>query len=283
MARRKQPDLEGFRRWLIDRGRADETASVYAYNVRSCLHARGGYRNRLFRETLAPATRRVNVAALRAWARFAGDESLLGELEDLRLEPPAPVVEKEPLSFEQWIKFDECLPVLEDPVLRAAAEMVSIRGFRVGALPSLQRRQVMAALRSGTLSFVSKRRPQTYTAEPFRHCLEAFAAARSRWNVLADLLSPTTAPERRHAAARQRLRRAICRVASEAGIEGMHPHRLRRTYAEAYYDEVRDLVRLRDHMAWNSIETAARYVTRDRRAELDKIADRMRKKRSSAA
>jgi integrase len=132
------------------------------------------------------------------------------------------------------------------------------------------------------LTFVSKRRTSNYSIEPFRHCLQLLSDQERRWRTTADLLSPTAGENSRQRSARQRLQRAMSSAAGAAGIDPdtMYPHRLRRTYAEAFYAEVRgDLVRLRDHMGWADINTAARYVTRDRREELDAIAAKMRKKR----
>lgn len=277
-----KPNLEPFRDWMLGRGRGEETAELYVIDVRACLGDPRGCKARLIRPGLAPSTKRHNLAALRAYCKFTSDLDLLNDLDDLKLEPPGIVVEKVPLTDAEWNSLDEAIGQVLDEVLRACLEMISIRGFRVGAIPALTRRQIRDALDTGVLTFVSKRRTSTYSIDPFRHSLQLLADHEGRWRTVGDLLSPTAREHSRLRSARQRLQRAMSSAADAAGIDPdtMYPHRLRRTYAEGFYAEVRgDLVRLRDHMGWADINTAARYVTRDRREELDAIAARMRKKR----
>jgi len=266
---------------MTGRGRSEQTAELYDVDVKACLGDRRGRTARLVRAGLAPATKRHNLAALRAFARYTKDADLLLELDDLKLEAPAPVVAKMPLSDDEWNGLDDAISKIPDDALRSAMEMISCRGFRVGAIPALSRRRVDDALETGALTFVSKRRAVTYSVAPFRHCLQTFSDA-PRWKIVADLLCPGARAENRCRAARQRLQRAMRAAAGAAGIDpsAMYPHRLRRSYAEAFYAEVKgDLVRLRDHMGWADIKTAARYVSRDRREELDQVADRMRERR----
>jgi integrase len=79
-----------------------------------------------------------------------------------------------------------------------------------------------------------------------------------------------------------RLYRLFGRLAEAAGIppSELTPHRLRRTYAVHFLDGVGgDLEKLRQHMGWASIATAAQYVDHSRREELDAVAEQVARRR----
>jgi integrase len=62
-------------------------------------------------------------------------------------------------------------------------------------------------------------------------------------------------------------------------IEGVYPHRLRRTYATEYLRSMAGdpeaVVKLMQHMGWSNIATAMEYVNHQRGAELNAPAHRM--------
>lgn len=79
-------------------------------------------------------------------------------------------------------------------------------------------------------------------------------------------------------AARLNVERVFSRLGEEIGLEAgaVTPHRLRRTYAVNFLQAVDgDVVKLKDHMGWASLQTAMRYVDHSQREELDKVAAAM--------
>ena len=274
-------ELQAFETWLLGRGRSSETATLYVADVRLCLADEKGLKGRLLGKRLAPSTKRHNLAALRAWARFQKDEALLLELGDLKLDVPEAVVEKVPLSDKEWSKIEIAIEAMDDEVVSACLSMICIRGFRVGAIPALTRKQIKDGLETKVLVFESKRRTVKYSVKPFRHCLELLldGLVTERKKTVGDLLCPDA--ENSFKAARGKLQRWIRVVGQRAGIpcQAMYPHRLRRTYASAFYQETKDIAALKQHMGWASLDTALGYVDHDRREELDQAADNMRKRR----
>jgi integrase len=62
-------------------------------------------------------------------------------------------------------------------------------------------------------------------------------------------------------------------------IDGVHPHRLRRTYATQFVAQLagdpRAIVSLQKHLGWQSLETAASYVDSVNKSDLDNLGGRM--------
>lgn len=282
-----EADYKSFAAWMIGRGRSPDTAAQYVGKVRACFGDRRGITGRLTGTDLAPKSRRQNLAALRAWARFAKDHELRERLDDLKMAPPERVLEKIPLTEDEWGDMINALDELDgqlDPVVHASLEMICLRGFRVGDVARLERSAVNQAVRTGVLNYGAKGgRQLQWEAAPFMHCLEVFREHR-RWDRLADLISPNAANTQRRPrwhAARQQLQRSLPLVVEAAGlpVDEVTAHRLRRTYAVHYLEEVGgDIVKLQKHMGWASIQTASAYVDHSQRRELDEVAERMRQR-----
>lgn len=260
---------------------------LYGGSVKSCLRDQRGLTARLIRDGLAPKSKRVNLAALRAWARFTKDADLAELLADLKLPPPHRVHEKRPLELEDWDRLIDAIDQLDAQVRlpmaeRAAIEMICLRGFRVGDVCRLTRVAVRNGLHTGLLNYRGKGNRQiTWTAKPFESQLEELLTERG-WTTVADLIAPDANRETRVRAARQRLARRFRRLARLADIpvDEMTPHRLRRTYAVHFLDQVGgDIEKLRQHMGWANINTAAQYVDHSRREELDRFAEEMARRR----
>ena len=282
-----EEDLAAFAAWMVGRGRSPDTAAQYVGKIRACFADRRGLTGRLTGSSLAPKSRRQNLAALRAWARFAKDHELRERLDDLKMAPPERVLEKIPLTEDEWADMIEALTELDgqiDPVVHACLEMICLRGFRVGDVARLERAAVNQAARTGVLNYRAKGgRQLQWEAGAFMHCLEVLREHR-RWSLVADLISPNAADTERRPrwhAARQRLQRSLPIVVEAAGlpVEEVTAHRLRRTYAVHYLEEVGgDIVKLQKHMGWASIQTASAYVDHSQRRELDEVAERMRQR-----
>lgn len=60
--------------------------------------------------------------------------------------------------------------------------------------------------------------------------------------------------------AAHQIRKILYRIASEAKIEDVHPHRLRASFATAYIDQHGDIQALQGVMGHESIETTSRYT-----------------------
>jgi len=71
--------------------------------------------------------------------------------------------------------------------------------------------------------------------------------------------------------------RVVAAYGADLGIEDLHPHRLRRTYAVAYLrankGDPEALINLQQHMQWAGIATAMEYVNHLRGREIDAVAE----------
>lgn len=251
------------------------TAELYVSNVRNCLTDSRGITARLVRDGLAPKTKRHNLAALRAWAKWTRDADLEALLEDLKLPPPERVTEKEPLTIDEWAALQEAIK--EVPMTAAernAIEMITIRGFRVGDVCRLTKQAVRQGMRTGLLNYKGKSGRQIeWTVNPFESQLRWFSEQRG-WLTVGQLIAPRCKDT--YKGARNHLYKRFLEIDLQAGIpvDELSPHRLRRTYAVHFLEAVGgDLEKLRQHMGWASIATAAQYVDHSRREELDKIAE----------
>lgn len=277
--------LEKFRKWMIGRGRSEGTADQYFLCVRMCLKHEDGVLGRLLGRKLAPKSKRINKAALRAWARYTEDKKLLFQLEDLRLPPPERVTVKEPLSSTEWADLSKAISNADiDDVSRAVLTMICERGFRVSDVLRLEQKQVRRGLETGVLIYKGKGdRLKDCLAEPFEWCLQEFVnrgeRMSGRWAHVWHLVSPTAKHPAR--AARLKMQRTIKVVGEIAGIDPgeMYTHRLRRTIATEFYRETKDIVQLQKYMGWADIKTASNYIDHSEREELERIADKIRKKR----
>ena len=283
--RANQANLQRFQDWIVGRGRSEGTAGLYARNVRLCHDDPRGLKARLTTSSLSPAARRLNLASLRAWCRFAGNDKLAVELEDLKMPRLERVVEKKALTTRQWADLLEALDDFEeDENVLAAMQMICLRGFRVGDVCRLTRAEIREGLESGVLIYRAKAgRHIHWSVKPFRHCLEQLLSERG-WNRVRDLISPRGSEANRQRASRIRIERAFQELATLAGLDPdtVYPHRLRRTYAKHYLKEVKgDPVKLQKHMGWASIQTAIAYVDEEEREVLDRDADRMMRRLQS--
>jgi len=273
--------LQQFSDWMVKRGRSPDTAYQYVSRIRQCAADDRGITSRLTAAGLAPKSRRQNLASLRAWARFAGDQALRDQLDDLKLPPPERVLEKKPLSEDQWSEMIAAIDqVTMSDVKRAAIEMICVRGFRVGDVCRLTRSAIMQALETGVLIYPGKSgRQLQWESAPFEHCLRVFVA-QGRFGEVRDLISPRAAKDKRQQASRLALQRIFPRVAKVAGVtDACGPHRMRRTYATGYLKETGgQIVDLQKHMGWASIATAQAYVDHSQRQQLDEVAERMRRR-----
>jgi site-specific recombinase XerD len=276
--------LNAFRRWMIGRGRSEGTAEQYFWCVRKCLEHKDGPIGRLVGRKLAPKTKRINKAALRAWAKFTSDADLLLLLEDLRLPPPERVTVKEPLTNKEWAAMSDAIDTINlDEVSRAVLTMICERGFRVSDVLRLEQSQVRRGIETGVLLYTGKGdRQQDCLTDSFQWCLKSFIDAGKRlknWDHVWTLMSPRAKNPPR--AARLKIQRYVKQVATEAGIDPdeIYTHRLRRTIATEFYNETKDIVALQKYMGWADIKTASNYVDHSEREELEKVAARIRKRR----
>jgi integrase len=260
-------ELADFRRWLLRRGRSEGTATLYSYHVLRA-YEEGDPVDRLTAE-LAPKTLHGIAAALKSWARFNKDPELELELADVSLPPAARVKEKKAIPREAWLALiDEVgeADYIAEPV-RGVLGLMACRGFRSGDVLRVTGAQTASAFKTGTLVFVAKgRRRLSFPLSPrWQPYLELCAPRKGR-QVWQDI-----APQRSSAA--KTVARALSACASEVGIDEIHPHKLRGTYATYYYQACQDPVKLKDHMQWQSIETAMLYVATAGQKELEAVAD----------
>lgn len=268
-------DLTGFQAWLRRRGRSETTAKHYGDQLRLAMGHAGGVHGRLVDDALSPNTRRLVMSAAKAYAQYAKDATLASDLGDMRLPPPERVSSKRPLHPDQWkilIDHIETTDGLTD-LEAGALSLLCRRGFRVGAIVSLNRGDVESALKTGTLVFLSKGRRLQYGVQPIRHACKRML--KDDWQVVARGLMPTAPESQLMRAARDRINRLLRYQAKGALLQdrNVYAHRLRHTCATQFYLATKDIAALKQYMQWSNIDIAARYVGEMDRGALDKIAE----------
>lgn len=276
------PDFE---RYLQRLGLVQGTIDVYLTDLKQAdLH--DGFLARLLDDKLAPKTRRHILAAGRHYAQFTRDQDLQEQLRLVRLPPARRRQQKIPMAREDLLQLVRVIrdPQVElAPAVRATLGLMACRGLRVGDVIRLERPQVTRALETGVLGYQAKGRRylEFRVLRAYREFLELLAQQGKDWTTVGELLAPGghREPKRRRAAAAKVVERALGKLCAELRIWGVHPHRLRRTYAVQYLQASKGdpeaAVKLQQHMRWASIATALEYVDHDRGAELDDAADRI--------
>lgn len=264
--------LGKFENWLIGRGRVEGTARVYKNHLRKSSAEVLGLTARLVDADLSPNTRRTNLAALAAWAKFSRDAELRAQLDDIRLPPARRVKAKIPLELEAWRQFVQHVmnAKTRHEAIRHVILIIAIRGIRCSDVLRMTRKYLKSAVATKVLVFEGKGRKITrFAAGPVMDQITALTAMKG-WDRVYDLV--TTGSER---AALTRVERAVKRYALEANIADVFPHRFRTTYATAFLRRLQGdpqaLIKLQRHMDWESLATAARYADAVDADSLDEI------------
>lgn len=265
-------NLEKFRSWMLDRGRSTGTAALYVSNLKSCAKEDRLIR-RLVSGRLSPNSLRTNVAALRAWAKFTKNTDMTESLQDLRLPPPRRLTTKQPLELEQWRDVVRHMQVcrMRNEAMRQVLLIMAIRGLRCSDVLRIQRTDTTKAVATGKLIYEGKGRKRIeISAAPIVAQLRELARFED-WGRVRDLISSSKNPE----VARVMVYRAAKRTAAKVDILNMSPHRYRHTFATNYLNQLAGdpnaIVKLQRYMGWESMETAARYVSAVSQEELDTI------------
>ena len=270
-------DLDGFVAWLRRRNR---TRSIPQYSrvVRRYLDDPDELEAMMANQEYSPNYRRHLVACVRAWARFTSDGDLLVRLDEIRLPAAIPVTPREPFEWDTWWDIQDTIADSElDEGLRYVCSMIALRGIRCGDALRLRSRELSVALDTGVLAFEGKgERRIEYSAEPLREFLQGLVDLPWGKNRrVYQLISPT------HDTAARAVRRAFDVIADELGMDpvDLHAHRFRHTYAHFFLQQMEGdpeaVFKLQEQMGWAKLETAASYMRRSRRKELNEIESKM--------
>jgi integrase len=275
--------IDDFRIWLDKRGRG-RSVEQYCRVVRAWLKDREGFERKMVSSDYAPNYRRHLIACLRMWARFTEDGDLLLRLGDIKRPPPVPKGVREPLGSEDWFKVLDAIDSskkLSDPV-RLVCGVIALRGIRCGDVLRLVKQDVQRAVETGTLAFESKgERWQSFNAEPLRGHLEGLLACRWRGRRVRNLVSPGASEGQAQETAGREIRKAFDQIADEINVsrQDLFAHRFRHTYATLFLQEMAGdpeaIFKLQQQMGWARLDTAANYLRRSRRKELDAIESRL--------
>lgn len=279
-----QTKKDEFEAGLLERGLMPGTIAVYLRDLELASWSRGGLLERLRDEHLAPKTKRHILAAARHWADFAADADLTQALKKLRLPPARRKKARIPISRENLLalvdEIDRATYI--DAPIRWVIGLMATRGFRVGDVLRMTRKQVDHALESATLSYLGKGRRylQFKVIKNYRKYLQALAKEDDgAWERVDELVAPGAGEAGRRKAAAHAVERALTKIGVHAGVLGLYPHRLRRTYATEYLRQLKGdpeaVIKLQQHMQWASVATALEYVDHARGDELDAVAEKI--------
>ncbi len=271
------PTVDGFGAYLAGLSLGDDTVAKYVRHARVALD-RGGFVARL-RSHLAPKTKRLVRAAGRHWAKYTEDQRLRDQLDGVRLPAPRRVAAKQPLTEAELYRVMDELDSARwiDDALRAVIGLMTYRGLRCGDVLRMRRDEVSRAISKSTMAFEGKggRRLEFKVLRTYQRWLEVLID-RPRWDRIEDLISHGLQASKRASAGR-RVQRAMKKIGKALGLEGLHPHQMRRTYAVtfllAHKGDPEALMKLTEHMQWASMTTAMQYVDHVRGDELDRVAE----------
>jgi integrase len=274
-------ETDGFGDWLRRRGR-ERSATKYCQIIRRWIENPVAFERKISASGHAPSYRRNLVAAVRAWAKYQEDHELASRFDDVRLPPPVPQDQREPFLRDDWFTILDTIEGLDDP-RRSVCALIALRGIRCGDVLRLERRDIARAIDSGTLSFESKgQRWQHFSATPLLASLRRLDEMEWRGGRrVRNLVCPRSLDEDAQESAGRAIRRAFDGLADELGMkrEDLYAHRFRHTYATLYLQEMQGdpeaVFKLQSQMGWARLETAASYLRRSRRDELDEVESKM--------
>lgn len=275
-------DLDGFHAWLHKRGRS-RSADQYRRVVKRWLDDPEELGSKMTGR-LSPNYRRFLVACVRSWAKYTKDMDLAEKLSDIKL--PAPVARdvREPFEMEEW--FDIRDAIAADPDISDAKKhvcgIVALRGIRCGDVLRFTKRDISRAVDTGTLKFESKgERWQSFSAGPLLEHLEGLLECRWTGRNVCHLVCPGSADGNAQDTAGRAIRKVFDRLAETLDMEpeDLYAHRFRHTYATYFLQEMKGdpeaIFKLQQQMGWARLDTAANYLRRSRREELDEVELRL--------
>lgn len=244
---------------------------MYRQHLKSCGEEKT-LTSRLLNKGFAPKSRRAYLAALMAWAKYTKDTGLTDRLGEIKLPPSNRVTPKIPLELDSWRKLIRALGdgQVKTPGMRQILQVIAMRGMRCGDVLRIRRRDITAAITSGTLSFEAKGSKRIeYDLTVIRAPLEQLLEIKG-WDSVRDLVGKPSSSDR---VINTRVRRELARVGKRVGVPKVYPHQLRRTYATAFlqalHNDPQALVKLQKHMGWSNINTAASYTDAVSAQDLD--------------
>jgi integrase len=270
--------MEKYRAWLCRRGR-ERSADQYCRVARRWLDDPDELSAIIVSRSYAPNYRRFLVACVRAWGKFTKDKNLAEQLDSIKLPAPVPTDVREPLEFNEWFDVRGVIDNAEylDDATRLVCSLIALRGIRCGDVLRLTKRDIQRALKTGRLAFESKgERWQDFNAEPLRPYLEELVALQWPGKRVCDLVTRGSAES-----AGRKVRRAFDRVATALDVEpeDLYAHRFRHTYATYFLQQMHGdpeaIFKLQQQMGWARLDTAANYLRRSRRDELNEIESQM--------
>ena len=278
----KKFTLDGFRAWLVRRGRG-RSANQYCRNVRRWLDDSESYEEMVLSRSYSPNYRRHLLTCLRVWARYAHDEKLRDWLDDVRMPAPVAKTAREPLPIDDWKTVREHIVETDSltEAQRHTCSLIAVRGIRCGDVLRFTKRDLQQAIKTGELKFEAKgERWLEFHAAPLLPHLEGLLALSWPKNAsVANLVSPRSSDHAVCDTAGRTIRRVFDRLAVQLDMEpeDLYAHRFRHTYATFFLQKMEGdpeaIFKLQQQMGWASLETAANYLRRSRRSELNAIEE----------
>lgn len=161
--------------------------------------------------------------------------------------------------------------------------IIAIRGIRCGDVLRLQQKDILEALKTGRLGFISKgEKPIVFGSKSISEPLKQLA--KMRWpedGHVWNLVCPRSSAQKAYDSASRRIRLCMKKLEHELGYEkgDLYSHRMRHTFVNQFLAEMQGdsaaVFKLQDMMQWSSLNTARSYVKRAELSELDEIEKRM--------
>ncbi len=211
-------------------------------------------------------TTRGYVQVLKGFGTWLAEEGYVGvsPLQRLRL-PKVPKYVVRPLSHQEVVALLGAIKRRSFSGARDLAVLLILldTGMRLGELTGLKLRDAEEVIRDGVFKVMGKGSRERYLplGRAARDALRRYAQV-YRPDIAADALF--LGRDHRPLAA-EGLRQIIRRVSQRAGVSGVHPHRLRHTFAVNYLVNGGDAMMLQRILGHSTLEMVRNYVALDMR------------------
>lgn len=268
--------VESFIGHLTEKGLADRTIKTYVGYLRTIDKYYPNNPIGYLESEIAAPTRNTAYTALRHWAEYQEDDTLIKDLDSpqmkrkLKGRGKKPSRSTRPIPNEELDRFLSRLNRTKGkrPEWVWPCIILMLRlGLRVKVdLFGLRKAELKEGLRSGRLQFETKRgKLRVLPVGPAREAVEILLKIPG-WEDVGSLVARGRGIDKAYQDVYKVLK-GIARAAKMDPKE-MHPHRLRHTAAHKLWEKTKDILKVRDFLGHSNVATTERYLRGDRTDEI---------------